>query len=333
MIEKKGRPRIEEVARRAGVSPATVSRYFSRRDMVSDKTAERIRLVADELGYRPNLLAGSLATKRSRLVALLVPSLSVSPLNDMTEAIVEALSELGYTTMLGITGKANENMDEVLGTALALRVGGIIVTGLVADESMRAALRSEDVTVIETWGLPDHPIDCAVGFSHFGLGRETAEFVHRRGYERPLIVTAKGTRAGERRRGFLDRWQELTPGEYEEVVVESPSHFGQARSVFRQMRAFAAMPDVVVCGSDGFAEGLIIEAGRAGLNIPDDLAVIGLGNQSIAADMRPSITTIAIDGRRIGTEAAALLRDRADGTCDERRIVDVGFQLVERESA
>ncbi len=328
-----GQPRIEEVARRAGVSSATVSRFFSRRDLVSDKTAERIKKVADELGYRPNRLAGSLVTKRSRLVALLVPALTDSPFNAMIEAIVDALGERGYTAMLGLTGNRDETMDRVIDTALGLRVDGIIVTGVIADTATRDALRSANVTVVETWGLPEKPIDCAVGFSHHEMGRMTARFVHRRGYERPLIVAARGSRAGARRDGFLAEWSKLGAGESEEIEVEIPYGFGQARSVFRQMRSLETQPDVVVCGSDAFAMGIVVEAGRAGLSVPDDLAVVGLGNQPIAGDMRPSITTIAIDGGRIGQEAAKLFHDRAEGNEDGQHIIDVGFQLIERESA
>jgi len=333
MNKKAGRPRIEEVARRAGVSSATVSRFFSRRDLVSDKTAERIKKVADELGYRPNRLAGSLVTRRSRLVALLVPALTESPFNAMIEAIVDALGERGYTAMLGLTGNKYENMDKVIETALGLRVDGIIVTGVINDPATRTALRSEDVTVVETWGLPLAPIDCAVGFSHHEMGRMTAEFIQRRGYQFPLIVTARGSRAAERRDGFVSEWAKLTAADYEEIQVDIPYGFGQARSVFRQMRSLATQPDVVICGSDALALGIIVEAGRAGLSVPDDLAVIGLGNRSIAGDMRPSITTIAIDGHRIGQEAAKLFHDRAEGKDDGQRIIDVGFQLIERESA
>ncbi len=333
MSKNSGRPRIEEVAKRAGVSSATVSRFFSRRDLVSDKTAEKIREVADELGYRPNRLAGSLVTRRSKLVTLLVPALTESPFNGMIEAIVEALGQRGYTAMLGLTGNQHENMDRVIDAALGLRVDGLIVTGVISDPRTRDALRSEDVTVVETWGLPESPIDCAVGFSHHEMGRMTAEFVHRRGYECPLIITARGSRAVARRNGFLAGWAKLTAGDHEEIEVEIPYGFGQARSVFRQMRNLARQPDVVICGSDALALGMIVEAGRADLSVPDDLAVIGLGNRSIAGDMRPSITTIAIDGDRIGQEAAKLFHDRAEGKEDGRKVIDVGFQLIERESA
>ncbi len=104
-------------------------------------------------------------------------------------------------------------------------------------------------------------------------------------------------------------------------------------SQFADIRRLETMPDIVVCGSDYFAAGLIVEAQAAGLNVPDDLAVMGFGNSAIAGDMRPTITTIDIDGRRIAREAiAAIARHRA-GQPIEERSVDVGFRLIARESA
>jgi LacI family gluconate utilization system Gnt-I transcriptional repressor len=327
------RPRLEEVAALANVSPATVSRYFTRRSLVSDSTAARIKEAVDQLGYLPNLVAGSLATKRSRLVAILVPGLAQSPFNMTIESIANALGQRGYTAMLGVTGPTDQNISAVLDAALGRRVDGVILTGIIADEGIRQKLRTAGVTVIETWGLPDQPIDCAVGFSHAKVGEATAAYIHKRGYLRPLLVTARGTRSTERREGFVDEWAKLNGGPFSEVEVESPSNFSQARAVFRNLRALNSKPDVIICGSDGMAQGLIVEATYAGLSLPDDLAVMGFGNQAVAADMRPSITTIGVDGTRIGLEAANLLHLRSESEQISGAVIDVGFQVIERESA
>jgi LacI family transcriptional regulator, gluconate utilization system Gnt-I transcriptional repressor len=90
---------------------------------------------------------------------------------------------------------------------------------------------------------------------------------------------------------------------------------------------------VIVCGSDVLAQGVIIEAQAAGMKVPDELAVMGFGNVAIAGDMRPSITTVDVDGARIGREAVAVLRRRAAGEKIAQRVIDVGFRLIARESA
>jgi LacI family gluconate utilization system Gnt-I transcriptional repressor len=95
----------------------------------------------------------------------------------------------------------------------------------------------------------------------------------------------------------------------------------------------ATPPDVIVCGSDVLAQGVIIEAQAAGLRVPDQVAVVGFGNLAIAGDMRPSITTVDVDGARIGREAVAVLRRRATGDRIAQKVIDVGFRLIARESA
>lgn len=324
---------IQDVANRAGVSSATVSRFFSRRNVVSEAAAARIQEAVDALGYMPNLLAGGLASQRTKLVAIVVPALSQSPFERTIESIVDALAGEGYTAMLCLTGTEEQNLNAALDTALGRRAEAIILTGILANPEARLRLRDTGVTIIETWGLPHDPIDCAVGFSHKAVGEATAEYVLRRGYQRPLIITAKGTRAAERSEGFLRKWQESTVDHFEEIEVESPSSFSQARAVFRKVRSLDFKPDVIVAGSDSMALGLIVEATHAGIAIPDELAIIGFGNQPIAADMRPSITTVSIDGARIGREAARLLQQRGENQPTGDIVINVGFEIISRESA
>ncbi|MEO8308001.1 MAG: LacI family DNA-binding transcriptional regulator [Pseudomonadota bacterium] len=326
-------PKLDDVANRAGVSTATVSRFYNNPELVAPATAERIREAIDATGYVPNLIAGGLASNRSRLVAVLVPEVAQSIFNDTIEAMCAELTLDGNTVMLGLTGSDNSRMRPLVEAALARRADGIILTGIVTDSDTRERLRQRDVTVIETWGVPDEPIDIAVGFSHLAVGRDIARFLLGRGYMRPLLTVAAGARARQRRDGFIDEWRgaALVPPEVLEVPI--PTRFGHARLVWRQMSQMAQRPDVIVCGSDVLAQGVIIEAQAAGVRVPEQMAVMGFGNLAIAGDMRPSITTVDVDGARIGREAVSVLRRRAAGEKITEHIIDVGFRLIARESA
>ena len=114
--------------------------------------------------------------------------------------------------------------------------------------------------------------------------------------------------------------------------VNVPSHFGQGRLSVRALSDLPEKPDVVICGSDWIAQGLIVEAHAAGIRVPDQLAVTGFGNLRMAGDMRPTITSVDIDGARIAREVMRVLRARANGLEIESRI-DVGFRIIARESA
>ncbi len=325
-------PTLDDVAAHAGVSTATVSRYVNNPSVVAQTTAERIKAAIAATGYIPNLLAGGLASSKSKMVAVLIPHLTDSIFNDTIESMVEELAAAGTTVMLGLTGVSTARTEELIRAALSRRVDAIISTGPIGPEVEELVRRSSSL-FIQIWELPENPLGLAVGFSHRDAGRDVARFVLSRGYRRPHVITAEGTRARMRRDGFIEEWESANGGPITEASVDIPSRFGHARRVFAEIKRLPEMPDIVVCGSDYLAQGLIVEAHAAGLRVPDNFAVIGFGNSSIAGEMRPTITTVDVDGARIAREAIAAIRRQAAGENLKGQSIDVGFRLIARESA
>jgi len=325
-------PTLDDVALRAGVSAATVSRFINNPGIVAAATAERIRGSIAATGYIPNALAGGLASSKSRMVAVMIPHLVDSMFNDTMERMCDELTAAGINVMLGITGVAADRTEELIRGALARRVDAIISTGPVNDRIVALVERSPAL-FIQIWELPDDPVGLAIGFSHRDAGRDAARFLQSRGYRRPHLITGDGSRARIRSEGFLDEWRALNGGEVTEATVDIPSRYSHARNAFAEIRRLPDPPDVVVCGSDYLAQGIIVEAQSAGLRVPDNLAVMGFGNSSLAGDMRPTITTVDIDGARIAREAIAAIRDHSSGKPVSHDAIDVGFRLIARESA
>jgi LacI family gluconate utilization system Gnt-I transcriptional repressor len=325
-------PRLEDVAAAAGVSTATVSRFLNSPEKVALATREKIRAAVEATNYLPNLTAGALAGSRSRLIAALVPDIAQSLFNDTVEAMINELASDGNSVMLALTGPGNERLNAEIDMAMARRVDAIILTGIVSDQGTRERLQAGSITVIETWGLPQDPIDVAIGFSHQAAGTEMARFLRARGYRRPHLVVPNSTRSQRRASSFANRWVADGGAEPTRLDVNVPSHFGQGRLSFRALSDLPERPDVVICGSDWIAQGLIVEAHAAGIRVPDQLAVTGFGNLRMAGDMRPTITSVDIDWARIAREVMRVLRSRANGLEIESRI-DVGFRVIARESA
>jgi LacI family transcriptional regulator, gluconate utilization system Gnt-I transcriptional repressor len=325
-------PTLDDVALRAGVSSATVSRFLNHPGVVAAGTAERIQSAIAETGYIPNLLAGALASNRSRLVAVLIPHLTNSIFNDTIEAMSNELSAAGTNVMLGLTGMDDARTEHLLRAAISRRADAIISTGTIT-ESIADLVQRATPLFIQVWELPESPIGIAVGFSHQDAGRDVARFIMGRGYRRPHLITANGVRARQRSDGFIKEWNSAGGEAITESSVDIPSRFGHARKAFSEIRRQDPAPDVVVCGSDYLAQGLIVEAQAAGMRVPEDIAVVGFGNSSIAGEMRPTITTVDIDGARIAREAIAAIRRHGDGQPLTERRIDVGFRLIARESA
>ena len=128
-------PTLDAVAVHAGVSSATVSRFINNPGVVAPATAERIRAAIVATGYIPNLLAGGLASSKSKMVAVLIPHLVDSIFNDTIEAMVEELSAAGFTVMLGLTGVSAARTGELIRAALSRKVDAIISSGPLGPEA------------------------------------------------------------------------------------------------------------------------------------------------------------------------------------------------------
>ena len=324
-------PTLDNVAKEAGVSTATVSRFLNSPTVVAAATGARIRTAIEKTGYIPNALAGELASNKSRMVAVLIPHLEHSLFAEMIERMVNELTASGNNVMLGLTGASLQRTEDLVRAALARRVDAIVSTGPVERELADLVRRSRAL-FIEVWELPDEPVGIAIGFSHHDAGRDLARFLASRGYRRPHLVTADSPRAQRRRQGFLKEWQELRDDAPTEAVVDVPTRFGHARRIFADMRHLDEQPDVIICGSDHLAQGLIVEAQAAGLRVPEDLGVVGFGNNTISGEMRPTITSVDVDGSRIAREVMAAIKRHQEGRDFESRAIDVGFRLIARES-
>ena len=322
---------IDDVAKLAGVSRATVSRVLNGSAAVSPETAEAVRRAVADTGYVPNLIAGGLASNRSRLVAAMVPSIATSIFNGMIEAMIDAFAENGYQMVLGVAREGEDRVKSVITSMLSRRPEAIILTWNEHNPALRRLLTGSDVTVIETWDLTPDPLDVAVGFSHFEVGKAMAKLAVDKGYRSPLVISAGYERARMRLRGMTSMFESNGVREILTDVTPTMS-LVNGRERFASQLETGKKPDIVLCSSDLVAQGVLIEAAKRGMRIPDDLAVFGFGDMEFAAHSYPPLTTVRIDGRKIAQEATRIIVARMQGRLIRKRVVDVGFSIVERES-
>ena len=327
---------LADVAKIAGVSPMTASRALQKPHLVAEDTAARVRDAAEALAYVPNRIAGGLSSQRSNVVIAVIPS----TLNPIFSALVEALRvELlgaGYQLFLGLSDYATQREDELIHTVVGRRPDGIVLTGVVHSPELRWRLQAAHIPVVETWDLTPTPIDMLVGFSNEGAGRAAAHHLLARGCRRPALLIADDQRAQLRREGFVAALRERGAPLAAAEVVRAPSSVGAARGALGRLLAADPTVDGLFCSSDQLAMGVLFEASARGLAVPERLAVVGFGDVETAAHTHPSLTTVAVDGAAIGREAARMLLARLEGGAaggDGRRVVDVGFRIVARESA
>ncbi|MFM2057274.1 MAG: hypothetical protein RLY71_1659 [Pseudomonadota bacterium] len=324
---------LHDVARIAGVAPITASRALKTPEQVSDEVRRKVSEAVARTGYVPNLLAGGLASTRSRLVAAVVPTIAGPVFLETIQALTETLAERGYQLMLGQAGYGGDREDALLEAIIGRRPDGIVLTGILHSAEGRRRLLGCGIPVVETWDLTPTPIDMLVGFSHAEVGRTVAEFLHTRGRRHLAVVAGDDERAGRRLEAFQAAAAALGLGEVRVVIVPAPTTLGSGRVALAELLREHADIDAVFCSSDLLALGVLTEAQAHGVAVPERLAVVGFGDLQFAADLHPALTTVHINGGAIGRQAAQFIVDRAEGRPIDQRVIDIGFSIVQRQSA
>ncbi|NUL39503.1 LacI family DNA-binding transcriptional regulator [Kosakonia sacchari] len=325
-------PTLEDVARAAGLSSMTVSRALNTPQLVRPKTVEKVLAAVKATGYIPNALAGGLASRRSKLIAVVVPQINNNMFVDTIQAISDELAKRGYHMLLCVAGYTQQTEAELVAALLSRRPDGIVLTGIHHSTDLKKVILNASVPVVEIWDLTPTPLDMLVGFSHEKVGQATAEYLLRKGYRRPGLLWTVDKRASQRKAGLCEALARHGITEPLSVDVALPARFTSGREGLSQLLALGES-DVIVCSSDTLAQGAIVEAQARGLRVPQDVAVIGFGDLDFAAGNNPAITTVSVDRQIIGQRAATLLMERIEGTSSGEEIVDIGFHFIERESA
>lgn len=323
---------LADVALRAGVSPITASRALNRPEMVNRATREKVLETVRVMGYVPNLLAGSLASSKSRLVAVLLPTIAHSLFSGTVEAIMSRLTEAGYQTLLGPTGYSSEKEEALLEAILGRRPDGIVLMGSLHTPASRARLAAVKVPVVEAWDLSDAPIDMQVGFSHEKVGEHIARHFVAKGYQRFSVVTVDDPRGRRRCVSLLKHLAELGVADVPVEILPLPATWQVGREGLQRLLKRTPAPQLVVCSSDTLALGVLAEAASLGLKVPEDIAVLGFGNISEAQYSHPGLSSIGINAQQMGREVADALLDRFSTGHSAHFSLDTGFTLLERSS-
>nr|WP_322027729.1 LacI family DNA-binding transcriptional regulator [Burkholderia sp. BCC1977] len=326
-----GRVTLSDLAKLVGVTKVTVSRALNTPELVSTDTLERVREAVRQTGYTPDLVAGSLASNRSRLIVALIPTIAGSVFQETVAALTAELAAAGYQLLIGQSGYDESREDALLDAIVGWRPAGIVLTGVAHSESVRQKLQAAGIPVVETWDTTRAPLDMLVGFSHLKVGQAAARYLKQRGARRPAVIAPSDRRAQARAQAFV----KASGGDATIPVItaESPASLGDGRRALGALLAAHPDIDAVFCGADILALGVLMEAAHRGMAVPAQLRVVGYGDQAFARDTAPALTTVRIDGTSIGKLAASLLIERIEHGGDAHRSVDVGFTLVERDSA
>jgi LacI family transcriptional regulator len=309
---------IREVARRAGVSTATVSRAFNQPDKVRTVTRERILRVIRDTHYVSDGLAVSLVSRRSRTIGLIIPTVMNSIYASSTQAFQRTAQAAGYTVLVGVSEFSPVLEADLIQRLLERRVDGLVLTGGTHDRGLLEKVRRNGVPIVATWRLTGDPEIPAVSFDNRRAATSAVEYLISLGHRRIGLIcgrTAVNDRALERRQAFeacLERHGIVVDPR---LIHERDFEMIEGAAATALMLALDEPPTAIFCANDIQAIGAMGVCRERGLEVPRDMSIIGFDDLPITQYTDPKLTTIRVPADDMGRKAAeALIAAIAEGT-------------------
>ena len=309
-------PKLNDVARMAGVSPATVSRALSTPEQVRPETRIKVDKAARLLGYVPNGAARALASRRSRTVGAVIPTLDNAIFANSVNALQGTLAEAGYTLLIGTHGYDPGVELKVTRALIERGVDGMVLVGTDHDPQLYQLLGVFRTPYVLTWSLESSSQHPSIGFNNREAAIQVTRYLLDLGHRNFAVIsglTEHNDRARDRLAGVRDalhaRGLHLAP----KAVIEKPYSFVSGQEGIRELTKRAPLPSAVVCINDVLAVGAIIECQAEGLEVPNDVSITGFDDMEIGAQLAPGLTTMRLPTVALGRSAAAYLLDRFAG--------------------
>jgi len=329
--------KLSDVARRASVSTATVSRYLNDPERVAPATRARIEQAIADLHWIPSGAAKALATMRSRTVGTLVPFVGHQGIAKMLEALQAGLSRRNVTLLLGQPGESPETAVRQVSKMIERGIDALVLFGDTHPPQLLEMAERYGILVIFTYTSGGKDRRIRIGFDTAAAMRDVARHLLALGHRRFGMI-AHGLEHNDRIRQRVDGFKEALA---EEGIAIRPQHFALTEShTIGSGRKGAAMllgggdpPTAIVCATDYQAMGAVLEAARRGIAVPGDVSIIGFDDLELAAEMQPSLTTVRVPAQAIGEEVAHFIADALDTGTVGASPEALATSLVVRESS
>ena len=328
-------PRLVDVARVAELSPITVSRALREPQKVSPQARARVARAVAAMGYLPDLVASSLTSRRTRLVGLVIPTITASIYAATVAGLTEVLRAQGFEALIGDSGYTPDGEEKLVAAFLGRRADGIVLSNVHHTDATRKLLARSHVPVVETGNLTTDPIDMVVGFSNYHAAQAMMEHLVDRGHRVIGFIgaaTAGNPQAADRRRAYVDAVATHRLARASSLAVECPSELAAGSQALVKLIERNPRMTAIFAASEVRAIGALLECQRRGLKVPDRIAIAGFNDAGLGAHLVPALTTVRVPRGEIGRRAARMILDRLQSQPIAEPIVDVGFEIVVRES-
>lgn len=304
-------PTIRDVAQRAGVSKSLVSLVMRGADNVSDKKRSAVLAAAEELGYRPNVVARSLVSRRTHHLGLMLSDLHNPFFAEVAFGVMEVAAEHDYRVLLNTGFMSPAKEADALDTLLELRMDGVLMAGARVQSSVIRHVAEAIPVVAITRNVRLPGVDVVVNDDRLGASLAVDHLVSL-GHRRIAHIDGGGGSGAKRRaRGFLDAMARHGLAECVRRVRGEYTEEAGARGV-AELLANRARPTAIFCANDYQAVGALDALREADLDVPGDVSLVGYDNVHLASLRQLDLTTIHQPRHEMGQWAARLILDRLE---------------------
>ena len=333
--ERASKITVHDVARHAGVSESTVSRIMRNQGFVAEATRSTVMTSVRALGYVPNRIAGSLASLNSRLIGVVIPSLSNIVFPEVLKGVNAALDGTDHQAVISVTDYDVDREEVMVRGLLAWQPAAILIACYTHTDATRRMLENSGVRVVEMMDIDQPPIDLAVGLSHRRAGHAAGVHLLGLGYRRFGYVGhdwVADVRARLRYDGLCQALAEAGLSVQAHAMAEGSSSVAAGREQTARLRQMAPDVDVAVYSNDDMAVGGVFHCMAAGIKVPGSLAIFGFNGLEIGRELPQPLSTIRSNRFVIGQRAVeAILATPLRP--DTPEVIDTGFEVFRGETA
>lgn len=326
-------PTLEDVAREAKVSTATVSRCLNTPEQVSETTRAKVLEAVKALGYSPNFGARALASKRTHTYGAIIPTMANAIFARGLQAFQEQLSSKGSTLLVASSSYDPEEEEKQIRNMVARGADGLLLIGTSRSEEIYQFLDQHNIPLVLTWNIDRSSTHNMVGFDNISATRKLAARAVALGHRNFAYLSAErqyNDRARDRLEGVRQGLIGANINPDTIALAQSPYSIAEAGEAFQHLMSSEIHPTVVMCGNDVQAVGALKKARDLGLRVPEDVSITGFDDLELATVAEPGITTVHVPHREMGRRAAELLLAAVPGAKTHK--IELDTYLVERGS-
>jgi LacI family transcriptional regulator len=318
MPPKGSTPTLLDVAARAGVSTATVSRCLNFPDQVAERTRKVVMSAIDDLGYFPNFGAKAMAARRTNTIGAIIPSMENAVFARGLQAFQEEIRRHGFTMLVASTSYRPDIEEEQIRSLVARGADALLLIGHERAPEIYKLLKTQGIPSLVTWAFDTSSMRPSVGFNNRAAMHEIATHVIEMGHTRLALISAEianNDRAKARLDGLKDAMSDAGLNVSDLQFVETIYGIDEGAATFEQIMTSGFKPTAVFCGNDVLAVGALRRARELGIKVPDEVSIIGFDDIELAQVAYPALTTVHVPHREMGRRAGLALANLVnDGT-------------------